>query len=102
MNAEVGARVGAVSHTEGTKLYIYGYGVYEGNKAPGKGISFMGIDVSEIKNYTNPCIKLDNGKIVWGCECWWGTEEKIKKMATAFDEVITVDIEEERAKAKAS
>ena len=27
----------------------------------------------------NPCIELDSGEIVWGCECWWGPEEDFKK-----------------------
>ncbi len=26
----------------------------------------------------NPCIKLDNGKYVWGFQCWWGEYEKTK------------------------
>jgi hypothetical protein len=28
----------------------------------------------------NPKIVLDNGETVWGCECWWGPEDKIKNM----------------------
>ena len=28
----------------------------------------------------NPRLKLDNGEVVWGCECWWGSEAKIKDM----------------------
>ena len=33
----------------------------------------------ETDNFTNPRIRLDNGKIVWGMMCWWGPEDKIKK-----------------------
>jgi hypothetical protein len=28
---------------------------------------------------TNPRILLDNGAHVWGWQCWWGPEEKIKE-----------------------
>jgi hypothetical protein len=28
----------------------------------------------------NPTIKLDTGKTVYGCECWWGSESKVKEM----------------------
>lgn len=27
----------------------------------------------------NPCIKLDNGNIVWGMESWWGPEDKFEE-----------------------
>lgn len=27
---------------------------------------------------TSPRIRLDNGKTIWGCECWWGDEEKFR------------------------
>lgn len=28
---------------------------------------------------TNPCIQLDDGRIVWGFQCWWGNEERVKE-----------------------
>jgi hypothetical protein len=28
----------------------------------------------------NPRIRLDNGSVVWGCECWWGSEAGIRDM----------------------
>lgn len=43
------------------------YGVYLGHQTGGP-----------LGNYPNPKIKLDNGSIVWGCQCWWGPEEEIK------------------------
>lgn len=91
---EPGTRVGAVSHSKDDKVFMFGYGEYLGDKTPGKdGLpetpgGFMG--------ETNPCIKLDNGQYVWGCECWWGTEASVK---TKFGdrEVVFVDIDERRA-----
>ncbi len=61
MSTEVGSRVGAIRNEDGETVFIYGYGVFEGRKeCPGLG------------GMPNPFIRLDNGKTVWGCECWWG------------------------------
>lgn len=43
-------------------------------------------------NITNPCIKLDSGKYVWGCECWWGEVEQFEKdYASRIKETIIVE-----------
>jgi hypothetical protein len=103
---KVGTRVYAVSHAdlEKKEVYSFGEGVYEGdavpdgtpeNPAPG---GWMGKMIVE-KKTPNPKIKLDNGKIVWGCECWWGPEAMIKEETLrAGLTIIPVDIDEERAK----
>ena len=65
---EVGARVGAIQSADELEVRLYGYGVYDGDKEhPDLG-------------FPNPRITLDDGRIVWGCECWWGPEEKVKKL----------------------
>jgi hypothetical protein len=28
----------------------------------------------------NPMITLDSGDVVWGYECWWGTEDRVRVM----------------------
>ncbi len=96
---EPGDRVGAISHTEGKEVHLYGYGVYEGDEVPPRGISLYGVDLHENK-MTNPKIRLDNLKVVWGCECWWGPEEQIKKQIAAFENVVNIDIIQARAEAK--
>ena len=30
--------------------------------------------------FKNPKILLDSGDVVWGMECWWGSETKVKQM----------------------
>ena len=68
-----GIRVGALLGTKDGVVEFLGYGVYEGDfKLPPEagGFNF---------GQENPRIKLDNGDIVWGCECWWGPEEEFKK-----------------------
>lgn len=67
LSYQPGDRVGALLSDYGQEVQFLGYGVYDGDKPhPQHGFS-------------NPCIKLDNGDIVWGIECWWGNEEKMKK-----------------------
>lgn len=64
-----GARVGAISHTTpDDKVHFYGWGVYVGDETGGP----MGA-------FPNPKIQLDDGGVVWGCECWWGAEERVRK-----------------------
>lgn len=92
-----GDRVYAIRNIEDeTKtVYLYGYGVYEGDYLPeGAANTSVAAMVKEL-GIDNPRIKLDNGKIVWGCECWWGEEEEFKKNADKFT-VIEVDIEQDR------
>jgi hypothetical protein len=82
---EVGARVGAISHSNSKSVYLFGYGVYEGD-FPCKG-SF---------GAPNPRIKLDNGQTVWGYQCWWYSEEEIKNWIGSR-EVVMVDAPGEEA-----
>lgn len=75
---EVNKRVGAVCSMDEKVLRLFGYGVYEGDFIPETDdIRLMGLPLKHM-GLENPRIKLDNGDVVWGCECWWGTEEKVK------------------------
>jgi len=43
----------------------------------------------------NPCIKLDNGKHVWGFQCWWGESEKtLAKYKDSIKKMVLVEIED--------
>jgi hypothetical protein len=76
---EVGDRVGAISHTGDGVVYLFGYGIYLGDHVPENGdVRLWGVSLNEIGN-DNPKIQLDDGNIVWGCECWWGPEEDVRK-----------------------
>ncbi len=66
-----GDRVGALLAVENGKAYLFGYGVYEGDEIPP-----LEINPWLNSGNPNPKIKLDSGKIVWGCECWWGPEDQ--------------------------
>ena len=73
---EIGDRVGAIRDATKEIVNLYGYGIYEGHEVPPAEASGL---LHEI-GVPNPKIKLDNGSIIWGCQCWWGPEEKIKEI----------------------
>lgn len=74
---KIGERVGAIMKADNERVWLFGYGIYDGDEVPPPGVGFMGLDLNELQ-YKNPKITLDNKEVVWGCECWWGSEEKIK------------------------
>ena len=67
----IGDRVGAIQKTDDSTVFLYGYGTYLGIHVPPENIGF---------GIPNPKIALDDGQIVYGLQCWWGTEERVQKM----------------------
>lgn len=96
-----GDRVGALLNSDKDKVYLFGYGVYEGDFPTGLDPNPAGWVAETIheKGAPNPRIRLDDGKIVWGCECWWGSEEEVRN-SIGKREIVLVDIETERQKCK--
>jgi hypothetical protein len=69
---KTGSRVIAIRDSNHEIINLYGFGIYEGyQKVPEELALYPG--------QTNTRIKLDNGHVVWGFQCWWGSEEKQKK-----------------------
>lgn len=64
--AKVGDRVGAILKANEKTVHLLGYGVFDGD-----------VEHPEF-GFPNPRITLDSGGHVWGCECWWGPEEKVR------------------------
>lgn len=98
MPNNVGDRVGAVISVKDGKVFFLGEGVYEGEFLPpgakestpeevkemfpeleGEKLAVMVERVNNSPFVKNPRIKLDNGDIVWGRECWWGSVAGIKQ-----------------------
>lgn len=80
-----GERVGVlirVSSEEKIAIHM-GFGIYEGYHVPEKN---QGLDLFHDNNIRNPRIKLDTGEIVWGCQVWWGSEEKVKDNMKMWEE----------------
>jgi len=71
--AKIGDRVGAIRNADSTTVYLFGFGEYIGDKVPTRGF-WWGAEIE------NPTIKLDNGEIVYGFECWWSSEVKVKEV----------------------
>lgn len=91
MPLAVGTRVTAVLGAKDGLVQIFGDGVYAGDfelPEDAGGFNF---------GQKNPRIDLDNGKTVWGCECWWGSCEAVKERFSEGWEWEEVDIEEKRA-----
>lgn len=70
---KIGDRVGAISHADKDRVFLFGYGVYAGDEAGGP------MDQLMEEPWANPKIQLDDGSVVWGCECWWGPEARIRE-----------------------
>lgn len=78
MACNVGDRVGAILEAKNGVVKLLGFGVYEGFKVPHK-MNVGALGMLARSNVANPCIRLDSGNVVWGCECWWGSEAAIQK-----------------------
>lgn len=87
----VGDRVGAVLSAGAGAVKLLGYGVYAGHFKPD--VRVLGFDPEELPDgFTNPKIQLDDGRVVWGCQCWWGPEDKVRQMIGDRN-VVVVDLD---------
>lgn len=127
--AAIGDRVIAISHNDGPVVYIFGYGTFEGYFLPpfvdlAKAIEEVQADYRDAQTvipdlpavlpnetavtmllleHGNPRIKLEDGKTVWGYECWWRPAESFDDLPKPDGyQLITVDIDVARAQAQAA
>ena len=92
---KVGERVGAIfGSNEDGSISFFGYGVYEGDFVPEEAVGWMADALCHV-GATNPRIRLDSGKAVYGCECWWGSENAVTKRLDGAV-IVEMDIEEVR------
>ena len=89
MNTKPGTRVCAILKMDNETVLLFGYGTYTGDEVPPKEAIGFNIGI--------PCpkIALDNGKTVYGCECWWSTQERVENMIGART-IVMVDIDQLR------
>lgn len=69
----IGQRVGAISHSDADRIFLFGFGVYEGGHVPPGDVGGFNMGLP------TPRIRLDSGQVVWGCECRWGPEDQIRQ-----------------------
>ena len=95
METKVGTRVGAILEVNECDVKFLGFGQYVGDFIPEEAVGFL---ATFFKETHKPCprIKLDSGKTVYGCECWWEEEERVKKILSSYDRVENVDIDKIR------
>lgn len=97
---KVGDRIGAMRSADGKTAHIFGYGVYAGDEIPPAGVFMMGIEMREL-NCPNPKLVLDNGDVVFGCECWWGPEKAMKRRCEGM-QVVMASIKDYREESAAN
>lgn len=124
MSTQPGTRVGAVSHSDKDTVYLFGYGIYEGDFVR-EGLGLFGeagderrmaeeyfrarnpkATDAEVKEFgdevlKNPRIRLDSGKVVWGAQCWWGPEDEVRQ-SVAGRAAVFVDIDNQMEEARAN
>ena len=88
-----GSRVGAILSGDAVNIYFLGYGIYLSDVLLPEDVKGFWAKLCRAGKHKNPKIQLDNGKVVWGCQCWWGDEEKVRTMLKDDKrKVIKVDI----------
>lgn len=70
-------RVFAILNSTDTTIFLLGFGLYVGDEVPPPEVTFAGTPV----RCPNPKIVLDNGQVVWGCQCWFGDESRWPKFS---------------------
>lgn len=96
----IGDRVAAVCiDDQGCKIYLYGAGIYVGDEIPTDSPNPVA-QFCVRSRFTNPKIQLDDGKIIYGCECCWDSELNVTNMVCRLTkagyEVIHANIDKER------
>lgn len=92
MIANIGDKVIAIFEADKEEVKSFGTGVLCEREVPPENVLMFGLPVK----HPNPKIKLDSGKVVFGCECWWGSE-KVVLEKIGSRKIVLVDIDEIRA-----
>lgn len=90
-------RIYAVLDANQDSVRLIGFGEYVGDEVPTQEAAGPMAQAMAEMGIPNPKLVMDNGEVVWGCECWWGPEEKWSKMAEGKT-IINVDMGAERVK----
>lgn len=82
---KIGDRVGAVSGNMPTGVVeIFGFGVYEG-KHPVDPLAVGYIaNIHRAAGTKSHRIRLDSGETIYGCECWFDHEDRVKAKLASF------------------
>ena len=100
----IGSRVGAIQSTKDGVVRFYGYGTYDGEYEPPPDVMGMTQDeydefLADLKEdgiapqayvLTSPRITLDDGRTVWGSQCWWMEEDAVRRLLDVSETIIHV------------
>jgi hypothetical protein len=72
-------RVGCILYIdeEEKTVFFLGYGDFIGYEIPDENAGGLA-EICRVRGQANPKMVLDNGKTVWGCECWWAEEDETR------------------------
>jgi len=84
-------RVGAFLLKNYDTILFLGYGELVGEEIPVEAVGWIA-DCLKKERVKNPKIVLDDGNVVYGCECWWVAEEKMKHVIRGAPKVEKVNI----------
>lgn len=97
---KIGERVGTIYSCKNGIAEFLGYGTYQGREIPTEIAVGMLAESLRDAGIENPKILLDSGSVVYGCECWWGPEEIVKRELKKCKKVKKVEIYEVRKEIK--
>ena len=98
---KIGERVGVVLSATPDEVRMLGFGTYAGEEVPAEGCGgWIGETLREYGR-NNPKLQLDNGDVVYGCECWWGPEAEVRKRFMCGRTIVEVSITDARKAAEA-
>jgi hypothetical protein len=83
----------AIKNVQDNVVYYFGEGRLS-EEIPVDAVGFMAEMLQKL-GHVNPCITLEDGSKVYGCECWWGESRRIKERYKGY-KFTKVDINELR------
>lgn len=93
--SKVGQRAFAVASADQNSVRMYGVGVYLEDEVPSEDAKGFMVEALREAEYPNPCILLDSGEKVYGCECWHGPESRLEGFVNGR-EIVHESIKEHR------
>ena len=73
----VGSRIGALWTVYKHRATIFGFGTYQGDEAPPADV-YGPMGPADQFPVPVPKLVLDDGTVVWGCECHWTSEQEAR------------------------
>lgn len=76
-------RVGAVLRIDANAVWLLGYGEYAGREVPVGEVTGLSAE-RQAAGRMDDALALDSGHRVYGGECWWGPEPKVRALIERY------------------